>query len=104
MTRVGLDAMGVLFVDDTDLFTMNECVKSGYGIWEEAKRALTAWSKRLISPGGMLKPEKCFCYLVDYDWGVDGSWAYIELIQEEVLLVPQANNTSTPIVQLPVDK
>ena len=51
MTIVWLDAMGVLFVDDTDLFIMNECVKSGYGIWEEAQGALTVWGKLLISTG-----------------------------------------------------
>ncbi len=104
MTRVWLENMGVLFVDDTDLFIMNECVKSGYDVWEESQGALTAWGKLLISTGGMLKPEKCFCYMVDYDWGEDGSWSYVDVTKEEPLLVPQADNASTPIAQLPVNE
>ena len=67
ITRVWLDIMGVLYVDDTDLFTMTECVRSRHDVWEEAQGALPAWGKLLIVTGGLLKPEKCFYYMVDYN-------------------------------------
>ena len=66
ITRAWLDVMGVLFVDDTDLYIMDECIKSGYDLWYKTQEATTAWGKLLIATGGALKPEKCFYYVVDY--------------------------------------
>ena len=68
ITRVWLDIMGVLYVDDTDLFIMAECVRSRHDVWEEAQGALPAWGKLLVATRGLLKPEKCFYYMVDYNW------------------------------------
>ena len=72
--------MGVLFVDDTDLFIMNECSRSSVDIWYESQNALTTWGKLLIATSGTPKPEKCFYYVVDYEWLDDGSWKYTEMV------------------------
>ena len=103
ITKDWLDIMGVLYVDDTDLYIMNECVKSSVDIRDDSQGALTAWGKLLIATGGMLKPEKCFYYFVDYEWQDDGSWVYSDMVDWE-LLVPQSDGSETPIEQLPVDK
>lgn len=66
--------MGVLYVNDTDLYIMRECLRSPYNLWQESQGALTAWGKLLIATGGMLKPEKCFFYMVDYEFVSVGSW------------------------------
>ena len=50
--------MGVLYVDDTDLYIMHEWTKSGYDIWDKAGEALNMWGNLLIATGGMLKLEK----------------------------------------------
>ena len=103
ITKTWLNIMGVIYVDDTDLYIMDECVKSSIDIWEDSQGALTAWGKLLIATGGMLKPEKCFYYFVDYEWQDDGSWVYSDMVDWE-LLVPQSDGSETPIEQLPVDE
>ena len=42
MTLVLLSIMGVLFVDDKDLYIMSDNIKTQRETWEEAQRALTA--------------------------------------------------------------
>ena len=65
--------MCVLYVDNTDLFTMDECVRFRYDIWHNFQGTLTAWGKLIIATGRLLKHEKCFYYMVDFKWQEDGS-------------------------------
>ena len=76
ITKVWLDVIGVLYVDDTDLYIMDESIRSDYDLWQETQGAITSWGKLLLSTGGALKPEKYFYYMVDYEWQDDGSWEY----------------------------
>ena len=103
ITRVWLDTAGVIFVDDTDLFIMHECSRSGLDIFYEAQDSLTCWGKLLIATGGTLKPEKCFYYMVDYEWLEDGSWQYTEMVDMD-LFVPCVDGSEVEIDQLPVDE
>jgi len=59
--------MGVLYVDITDLFILNDFTKEELDIHQESQSALSAWDKLHLSTGGILKPEKCFYCMVDYD-------------------------------------
>ena len=77
--RVYLDITGVLFVDDTDLYILDECLRTPYDLWHETQSATNSWGKLLLATGGALKPAKCFYYMVDYEWRDDGSWEYSEL-------------------------
>ena len=63
---------------------------------------MTVWGKLLIATGGLLKPEKCFYYMVNYDWHADGTWSYSAMVNEEELLVPGLDDKATPIELLPV--
>ena len=97
--------MGVLFVDDTDLYIMDECIKSEYDLWHETQDATTSWGKLLLATGGALKPEKCFYYLVDYEWQDDGTWEYSSLVETTPpITVPLSDGTAAEIKHLPVDK
>ena len=60
-------------MDNTYLFIMDECMTSPITIWSESQAVITAWGKLLIRTGGTLKAAKCFYYMVDYDWQVNGS-------------------------------
>ena len=75
ITHRKVDTAGVLYVDDVDLGTMNH-KWSSEETWKEVQSATTDWSCVLNSSGGTLKGEKCFGYLVDYTWNLDGSWSY----------------------------
>ena len=102
ISRVLLDIMGVLYVADTDLMIMDECIRYPYDLWKESQEACMAWGKLLIATGGTLKPEKCFYYLLDYEWQEDGSWQMIDMVDLPSLTVPFPNGTDAKIEQLPV--
>ena len=53
-------------------------VSSSLSIFGES--AVTVRGKLLIATGGMLKPKKCFYYVVEYEWQYDGSGVYSEMI------------------------
>ena len=92
-----VNIMGVLCVYDMDLSTMDECSKSSYDICEDSQGVLTAWSKLLIATGGMLKPEKCFYYMVYYKCQDDDSWTYTDMVDDCKLFATQSNGSTTPI-------
>ena len=71
ITKVWLNVMGVLYVDDTDLYIMDKCIRSKYDLWQETQGAITSLGKLLLATDGALKPEKCFYYMVDYEWQDD---------------------------------
>ena len=81
---------------------MEECLCSPYSLWKESQEACTAWGKLLIATGGTLKPEKCFYYLVDYEWQDDGSWEMVDMVDLPSLTVPLPDGTEAKIDQLPV--
>jgi len=62
-----LDIMGVLYVDDMDLFILNDFAKSQLDVHADSQLALSIWGELLIVTGGVLKYEKCFYYMADYD-------------------------------------
>ena len=68
--------MGDLFVDDCDLFNWLQSSMTAEEIWEETQDSVLFWGTLLCATGGALKPEKCWWYLLDYEF-VDGSWEYV---------------------------
>ena len=57
----------------------------------------TEWGILLISTGGGLKASKSFYYLVDYNWGVDGTWEYQNTDDLPPLTIPLPDGSSAPI-------
>ena len=82
---------------------MPDNIKTQQEIWEEAQMALTAWGKLLIASGELIKPEKCFYYLIVYVWNKNVSLAYAEMNPTDTLCVTQSSGHSIPIEQTPVD-
>ena len=75
MRGVKFKTAGVLYVDDVDLTVMDSS-NDEFDIWSEVKASTLAWSQVLISSGGTAKGEKCFGYLLDYEWDRDGKWHF----------------------------
>ena len=67
--------MGVLFVDDLDLYTWKDSITDPAELVLQAQQEVTQWSLLLNATGGALKPEKCFRYLLDYTCS-KGMWLY----------------------------
>ena len=89
-------------MDDTDLFTIDECMKSSVDVWYESREALTSWGKLLITTDSTLKPEEFFYYVVNYEWLDNGSWQYTEMVDRD-LYVPCTDGSEVAIEKLPVD-
>lgn len=59
-------AVGCLFVDDTDLYAMNPLITLTVAIVACAQLGVTTWSTLLASTGGAIKAQKSFWYLITY--------------------------------------
>ena len=94
--------MGVIFIDDTNLFLMDECMKSSINVWYESHDDLTSWGKLLIATGGTLKPKKCFYCVINYGWLNNESWQYTEIVDRD-LYAHCADVSEMAIEQRPMD-
>jgi hypothetical protein len=56
-------------------------------LWKEAARSTKCWSELLTIPGGSGKGEKCFGYLIDYEWNNNGRWQYAPVPEMELEIV-----------------
>jgi hypothetical protein len=70
-----IHTMGVMYVDNLDLYTWKDSITDPAKLMIEAQREVTWWSLILNATGGALKPEKCFWYLLDYTCN-EGVWSY----------------------------
>jgi hypothetical protein len=80
--------MGSLFVDDTDIYMWREHITDPPELWAQTQTKMAQWSNLLNATGGVLKPEKCFWYLLDYTC-TDGEWSYTNIVPRELLLQTQ---------------
>jgi hypothetical protein len=80
------DTAGVLYVEVVDLFTMrsNLPIKE---LWEEVAASTKSWTELLTVPEGSGKGEKCFGYLLDYEWDDTGAWYYAPVPDIELNIV-----------------
>ena len=90
-----IDIMGVLYVDDTDLYIMDDDMADIEEVWNVSQEALTTWGSLLISTGGLLKPEKCFYYLVDYVWE-EGKYNYAAMQTDRRLMAHPLKLNKSP--------
>jgi hypothetical protein len=86
ISRENYDTAGVLYVDDVDLFMMRSSLVTRE-LWEEVAASTEGWTKLLAVPGGSGKGEKCFGYLLDYEWDDSGAWQYAPVPDMELDIV-----------------
>jgi hypothetical protein len=67
MSLVQRRLLVILYVNDTDLLHINMDAEELINeVHTAIQNAIANWGKLLIATGGSLKPEKCFCHLIDY--------------------------------------
>ena len=57
-------------------------------LWCQAQIGLEHWSCLLNAPRGVLKPEKCFWYLIGYVCK-ESKWIYAEMVPREMAITNQ---------------
>jgi hypothetical protein len=70
-------------------------------LWSEMQSSTTDWSLLLNGSGGKLKAEKCFGYLIDYEWDKSGAWRY-RAVEEFKLYITSPEGDMEYISIIPV--
>lgn len=86
ITKKEYSTAGCLYVDDVDLFNMNSKLVT-HELWQEVADSTKTWTELLTVPGGSGKGEKCFGYLIDYEWDGDGAWQYAPVPEMDLEIV-----------------
>ena len=92
--------IGCLFVDDTDLYAMNDSLRTCAQVAATAAIQISWWSRLLNATGGAIKGAKSFWYLLAYVCS-DGIWSYAQT--EEVVEVPLPNGESVSLISKPAN-
>ena len=67
---------GILYVDDTTLWTGMKPEESLESVAGDAQEAISSWGNLLLSTGGALNPDKCKFTVHDMATKSDGTWEY----------------------------
>jgi len=67
--------VGFAFVDDTDLCVYGQHITSN-NVRQSMQQSVDNWAGLLQATGGALVPNKCFWYLLDFQWK-HGQWRYL---------------------------
>ena len=96
MSETEIHSMGALFVDDADLYTINDNLSDHRALCHQTQLGLDTWNNLLQATGGALKPEKCFWYSLEYSCK-DGEWDYQHNSNAEMTITNQDGTYSTII-------
>lgn len=94
------------FVDDNNLIHVDMVEdESAEEAADDLQGSIDRWGRLLIASGGLLKPEKCFFYLMSFVWKADGKWSYDsnKTNEEFNIGVPMPDGTMRQVEHLSVD-
>ena len=78
----------IMYVDDTDIFVFANQNETMGSVLERAQDLADRWTRALWASGGVLRPEKCWWYAVDFRW-LGSKWRYANLDEiEGDIIVP----------------
>ena len=78
----------VLYVDDTDLFTLKKDDETVSEMLSRAQTQTSRWVEAMWATGAALRPEKCWWCLIDFMW--EGSrWRYKRFDESDAVLLVQ---------------
>jgi len=91
---------GFAFVNDTDLI-VTDTEQDAMTVATWMQDAVEEWEALLSTTGGALVPEKCFWYMVNFEFH-GSKWQYSRPSRSVKLAVRNVMGELTPIPQLPV--
>ena len=93
-------SIGCLFVDDTDLYGMDDSIITRAQVAATASMQISWWSRLLNATGGAIKGAKSFWYLLAYVC-TNGIWSYADT--SEVVEVPLPDGDMVRLKSKPAD-
>jgi Reverse transcriptase (RNA-dependent DNA polymerase). len=94
--KIQLKLAGFAYVDDTDLIQIGNKMVVAV---RRMQRLLNFWTSLIEVTGGLLAPEKCWTYMVDYIFR-KGKWTTCNHQQEHALCIPTTSNRQHVIQQV----
>jgi len=95
----------LIFVDDTDLPVIGSSSRTTPAqVGAKMQRSASVWAGGLRVTGGALKPEKCYWYLIAFEWYM-GQWRYARKATHPFdIKVPNADGVLEIIKRLETDE
>ena len=67
----------IMYVDDTDLFVIGTRPQEKVDVvLNRAKDLIEVWCQSIWATGGLLRPDKCYYYLIGFKW-TGSKWSYL---------------------------
>jgi hypothetical protein len=88
----------VFYIDDSDLFHMAIGTPSDEEFLQLVQSATNNWAGLVCATGGLLKPQKCFLYMLGWIW--KKGKAHLKTVYElplNPLYIPQLDGTRVPM-------
>ena len=82
--------IGFAYVDDSDLFAWDP--NDVDATMEQMQTIVDKWELAAKVTGGAIAPQKCWWYLVRFNWDDDGNWSYIQGNDDYTIRAKDANN------------
>ena len=92
-----MNLCGFSYVDDSDLIADGLTVSQ---VYEKLQSILTEWDNLMQVNGAAIAPDKCWWYLVDFEWN-DGKWKYVSPYNHLDLKVRDKTGTLQSLQRLP---
>ena len=106
VSRVRQKISTILFVNNNDLLQINmEASETIQEVYRAIQRAVFNWGKLLIAMRGILKPEKYFYHLINFQWTQKQGWQYRQHHKDATarITVPMPDRSFSPIQHRVVD-
>ena len=88
ITKLISTLVGSMYVDDSDLFTLDASINTDEELWLRTQSSLTDWGHSLLASGGGCKAVKCWSYMINYDWDENGNWYCYSIVDGFDLTIP----------------
>ena len=98
MTGSLIHSVGVMFVNNSDLYCWVESMQSAEELYETIQAETKMCGDLLLATGGCLKPEQCFWYMLEYECR-EGEWIPGELVDWK-LMIPVDDGSQKPRLSL----
>ena len=69
LSLISVAFTAIMYVDDTDLFIVGASTKESLSsVYTRALFLVGVWWRSIWATGGLLRPDKCFWYLIEFRW------------------------------------
>ena len=90
LTGSEIDVCGFAYVDDTDLIAMSKQTNDTTDATKRMQKTVNEWEAVSKTTGGALVPDKCWSWIVGFDWKND-NWTYSKTSSKHAITVKDEN-------------